>query len=53
VHLYREFIPGVEDPVISDPFGGPLAEYEACRDSMVEAVPHILAWLRVKLAANP
>ena len=53
VRLYREFIPGVPDPVIPDPYGGPLHEYEACRDSMVEAVPHIIAWLRQKLGVTP
>ena len=53
IRLYREFIPGVQDPVIPDPYGGPISEYEACRDSMVEAVPHIVAWLRQKLAATP
>ena len=31
---------------IGDPFGGPLAEYEACRDELVEAIPSIIAHLR-------
>jgi protein-tyrosine phosphatase len=47
VHLWREFMPGDVDPEIGDPFGGPLKEYEACRDEMVDAIPSILAHLRV------
>lgn len=46
VHLWREFMPGRGDKEIGDPFGGPLREYEACRDEMVEAIPSILAHLR-------
>jgi protein-tyrosine phosphatase len=34
---------------IPDPYGLPLSEYESCRDSMVEALPSILAFLRGKL----
>ncbi len=39
-------MPGKTDREIGDPFGGPLKEYEACRDEMVEALPSILAHLR-------
>lgn len=46
VFLWREFMPGRGDKEIGDPFGGPLREYEACRDEMVEAIPSILAHLR-------
>jgi protein-tyrosine-phosphatase len=46
VFLWREFMPGVANREIADPYGGPLAEYAACRDEMVEAVPSILAYLR-------
>lgn len=46
VFLWREFMPGKASKEIGDPFGGPLREYEACRDEMVEAVPSILAHLR-------
>ena len=46
VRLWREFMPGPVDKEIGDPFGGPLREYEACRDEMVEALPSILAYLR-------
>ncbi|MDR1497547.1 MAG: low molecular weight protein arginine phosphatase [Puniceicoccales bacterium] len=34
---------------IPDPYGFDLAEYESCRDSMVEAIPSLLAFLRKKL----
>ena len=46
VRLWREFMSGPVDKEIGDPFGGPLREYEACRDEMVEALPSILAYLR-------
>lgn len=45
VYLFREPIPDVEDTSIPDPFGGDLAEYEATRDSMVEAIPAIVKTL--------
>ncbi len=50
VHLWREFMPKGSSREIADPYGGPLAEYEACRDEMVEAIPSIIEHLR-KLAA--
>ena len=31
---------------ICDPYGGPLAEYEACRDEMVEAIPSLVEFLK-------
>lgn len=46
VFLWREFMPGRGNKEIGDPYGGPLAEYEACRDEMVEALPSLLAKLR-------
>jgi protein-tyrosine phosphatase len=47
-HLYlmREFMPDSVDKEISDPYGMDRAAYEACRDSMVEAIPSILQFLR-------
>lgn len=45
VHLMREFMPG-GDRDIPDPFGMNLAAYEASRDSMVEAIPPLLAYVR-------
>jgi protein-tyrosine-phosphatase len=46
VHLFRAFLPAAAGNEIPDPFGQNLAAYEACRDSMVEAVPSIIAHLR-------
>lgn len=46
VYLMREFMPSSVDQEIGDPYGANLAEYEACRDEMVEAIPSILAFLR-------
>ena len=46
VRLWREFLPAGSSREIGDPYGGPLKEYEACRDEMVEAIPSILAHLR-------
>jgi len=46
VLLFRDLLPNGESREISDPFGGNYREYEECRDSMVEAVPSILDFLR-------
>jgi protein-tyrosine phosphatase len=46
IFLWREFMPRGSSREIGDPYGGPLAEYEACRDELVEAIPSILAFLR-------
>lgn len=45
LHLMREF---VEDPDrdIPDPFGLNLAAYEASRDSMLDAIPSLVAYVR-------
>lgn len=40
--LMRQFIGDGIDDQIPDPFGGVLREYEACRDSMVEAIPSLI-----------
>ncbi len=45
--LFREFMPGGRE--IADPYGGPLALYEAARDEMVEAVPSVVEFIRTKL----
>ncbi len=54
--LMRQFIEGGADSQIPDPFGMNLSHYEACRDSMVEAVPSLLktveALYHAQLAAN-
>lgn len=46
IYLMREFLPGEADREIPDPFGADLAAYEACRDSMVEAIPSIVRFLK-------
>ncbi len=55
LHLMRELMPGME-PDIPDPFGMNLSAYEASRDSMVEAIPSLVAFLRtlvIEPAAEP
>jgi protein-tyrosine phosphatase len=46
VYLFREFMPRAAEKEIGDPYGGPLAEYEACRDEMVEAIPSLVEFLK-------
>ncbi|MBC8040242.1 MAG: low molecular weight protein arginine phosphatase [Opitutaceae bacterium] len=46
VYLFREFMPRSADKEIGDPYGGPLTEYEACRDEMVEAIPSLVEFLK-------
>lgn len=43
--LLRELIPNA-DREIPDPYGGALEHYEACRDSIVEAIPSIIRFLK-------
>ncbi|MFT3828205.1 MAG: low molecular weight protein arginine phosphatase [Opitutaceae bacterium] len=50
LHLFREFLGAEHDPEIPDPYGGDFREYEACRDSMVEAVPSLVRFLRSVVA---
>lgn len=45
VMLLRELIPDA-DREIPDPYGGILEHYEACRDSIVEAIPSIIRFLK-------
>lgn len=51
VYLFREFMPRQANKEIGDPYGGNLAEYEACRDEMVEAIPSLVEFLK-ELAAK-
>jgi protein-tyrosine-phosphatase len=51
--LFREFIPGRVEREIGDPYGGPLKEYEAARDEMVEAIPSLVAHLKTLIAGKP
>lgn len=46
IYLFREFMPRAAEKEICDPYGGPLAEYEACRDEMVEAIPSLLEFFK-------
>ncbi len=50
VERLRERLPAEAGRDIPDPFGGNFAEYEACRDSMVEALPSVVACLRERFA---
>jgi len=49
LHLMRDFIDDSDDPEIPDPFGMNIAAYEYARDSMVEAIPGILKFLKTQL----
>lgn len=49
IYLFRELMPGIRDYEIPDPFGGTLDAYVACRDSMVEAIPSIVKFLKESL----
>ena len=46
VLLLRDVLPEGVDRNIPDPFGGGYRDYEECRDSMVEAIPALLALLK-------
>lgn len=52
VYLFREFMPRSADKEIGDPYGGPLSEYEACRDEMVEAIPSLVEFLKELVSKN-
>ena len=49
VLLLRDVLPDDVPRDIPDPFGGSYREYEECRDSMVEAVPAMVEFLRQNL----
>lgn len=51
VYLMREFL-DAEDPEIPDPYGMDLRSYEICRDSMVEAIPSIISFLKNHLTSK-
>lgn len=46
VLLFRDVLPGDAVRDITDPFGGAYRDYEECRDSMVEAIPAMIEFLR-------
>ncbi len=49
VYLFRELMPKESSIEIPDPFGQELDAYVACRDSMVEAIPSIVQFLKKSL----
>ena len=46
VYLYREFIKGDQKSQIPDPFGQNFDAYQECLNSMLEAVPSLVAFLQ-------
>ncbi len=46
VHLFREFMGEGESPEIPDPYGQNFAAYAQCLDSMAEAIPSIITYLK-------
>jgi len=51
LRLFREFMPQGNRREIADPYGGPSALYEACRDELVEAIPSVVAHIKGLLNA--
>ena len=50
VLLLRDVLPTEVPRDIPDPFGGGYRDYEECRDSMVEAMPAMVEFLRQNLS---
>ena len=50
VLLLRDVLPTDVPRDIADPFGGGYRDYEECRDSMVEAMPAMVEFLRQNLS---
>ena len=48
LYLMREFLEDTDEPEIPDPFGLGFTHYENARDSMVEAIPSIVSFLKSK-----
>ena len=46
VHLLRGFMSSEEDDQIPDPFGKDFDAYSDCLDSMIEAIPSVVAYLK-------
>lgn len=46
IRLFREFLPEGADSQIPDPYGLDFAAYESSRDSMVEAIPGLVRWIK-------
>lgn len=51
VHLFREFMGEGAYPEIPDPFGQNLKAYTECLDSMIEAIPSLVGYLRQETQA--
>ena len=49
IYLLREFLPEETNKDIVDPFGSSLETYKDCRDSIVEAIPSIIEFLKKDL----
>jgi protein-tyrosine-phosphatase len=52
VYLIRQFMPDAADPEIPDPYGLAFYHYEACRDSMVEAIPSVVRFIKDLVAQH-
>ena len=52
LYLFRQFMDQAQDPEIPDPYGLSYTHYEACRDSMVEAIPSLVRFLRELVAPS-
>lgn len=52
VLLFRELLPEAEGHQIPDPYGGNIRLYEATRDSMVEAIPSIVNYIKTLVPAG-
>ena len=46
LYLMREFLPDSHEVGIPDPYGSEFDTYEACRDTILEAIPSLLHFLR-------
>jgi protein-tyrosine phosphatase len=46
LYLFKEFMPQRGGKEIADPYGSPMAVYEACRDEIVSAIPSLIGFLR-------
>jgi protein-tyrosine-phosphatase len=46
IYLFRQFVGDGHDVEIPDPYGLSYQTYVACRDSMVEAIPSLVRFLR-------
>ncbi len=44
--LFREFMGPDEDEQIPDPYGQSFDAYQACLDSMIEAIPSLIAYIK-------